>query len=101
MSESESEDEILDRIEAALRKIAGVSGAVRQAESDAPDREALTGKLDEIITRLRDGLGGVPPRAAAPVPSPVLEELPLPEDAPAQTPEEPDEAPPEIWPEGE
>jgi hypothetical protein len=58
MSESESEDEILDRIEAALRKIAGHSAAgLRPEASDAPDRTALAEKLDFIITRLREGLG--------------------------------------------
>jgi len=92
MSESESEDEILDRIEAALRKIADAPGAGRlleghALEGDASDRDALTEKLDGIIARLRDGLGlssrgleSVPPRIAS-------------EDAP------PDLAPPEIWPE--
>ena len=61
MSESESEDEILDRIEAALRKIAGVSpaalsGTVQTGEAEALDRAALTEKLDGIISKLRDGL---------------------------------------------
>jgi hypothetical protein len=64
MSESESEDEILDRIEAALRKIAGVPGGVRpsaspeagSAASEGLDRDALTTKLDGVIARLRDGL---------------------------------------------
>lgn len=60
MSESESEDEILDRIEAALRKIAN-AGAVRTG-GGVPDRESLTARLDEIITRLRDGLEAAPPR---------------------------------------
>ena len=58
MSESESEDEILDRIEAALRKIAGLSVAGHRPEaSEAPDHAALVEKLDGIITRLREGLG--------------------------------------------
>ena len=74
MSESESEDEILDRIEAALRKIAAVAGAVAPAaqpvEGDGLDRVALIEKLDGMITRLRDGLGALPAREAAPVPAP-------------------------------
>ncbi|HYP64000.1 MAG TPA: hypothetical protein VEQ16_08935 [Acidocella sp.] len=58
MSESESEDEILDRIEAALRKIAGLSNAAPRPEAgEAPDRAALVEKLDGIIARLREGLG--------------------------------------------
>jgi hypothetical protein len=71
MSESESEDEILDRIEAALRKIAGVSGAALSAaassraehlhESEVLDRAALTEKLEAIIARLHEGLGNVRP----------------------------------------
>ena len=61
MSESESEDEILDRIEAALRKIAGHSGTAPRPEGgDTLDRAALMEKLDGIIARLRDGLGGAP-----------------------------------------
>ena len=69
MSESESEDEILDRIEAALRKIAGMSGATRPGESEtfehaALDRAALTAKLDDIIARLRDGLENAQSRTA-------------------------------------
>jgi len=96
MSESESEDEILDRIEAALRKIADAPGAGRLLEghalegaheSDAPDRDALTEKLDGIIARLRDGLGGSL-RGSESVPARIASE-----DAP------PDVAPPEIWPE--
>jgi hypothetical protein len=66
MSESESEDEILDRIEAALRKIASVSGealsgTARPAEGEALDRAALTRKLDGIIARLHEGLDKVRP----------------------------------------
>jgi hypothetical protein len=61
MSESESEDEILDRIEAALRRIAGVSpaalsGTAQPGEGEALDRAVLTEKLDGIISKLRDGL---------------------------------------------
>ena len=61
MSEPESEDEILDRIEGALRRIA--SAAVRpaapptQADTAPPlDREALAATLDTVIARLRGGL---------------------------------------------
>jgi hypothetical protein len=66
MSESESEDEILDRIEAALRKIAGVSpaalaGIEYAGEGDKLDRAALTEKLDAIIARLHEGLTNVRP----------------------------------------
>ncbi len=61
MSESESEDEILDRIEAALRKIAGVppaalSGKAQTGGGEAFDRAVLTERLDGIIKKLRDGL---------------------------------------------
>ena len=87
MSESESEDEILDRIEAALRKIASAPAAARPAEGDAAGREILAEKLDDIITRLRDGLGGSL-RGSESVPARIASE-----DAP------PDVAPPEIWPE--
>ncbi len=90
MSESESEDEILDRIEAALRKIAGVPAAPRAAEGDALDRDALTGKLDGIIARRRDGLGAPVRAVPESVTAPLVEDALLPEDV----------APPEIWPEG-
>lgn len=59
MSEPESEDEILDRIEAALRKIASASSQPRARAPDgdtqeAPlDREALAATLDTVIARLR------------------------------------------------
>lgn len=66
MSESESEDEILDRIEAALRKIAGLSGGDRPAGDDAFNRAAFTEKLDGIIARLREGLAGPQPEAGEP-----------------------------------
>lgn len=60
MSESESEDEILDRIEAALRKIADVSGpalaGAARVEGEPLDRAALADKLDRIIARLQAGL---------------------------------------------
>ncbi|MDE2240567.1 MAG: hypothetical protein KGJ73_11670 [Rhodospirillales bacterium] len=58
MAESESEDEILDRIEEALRKIAGVSQDVkpRSGQGEALDRKALTEALDSVILRLREML---------------------------------------------
>jgi hypothetical protein len=70
MSESESEDEILDRIEAALRRIAGVSpaavsGTAQPGAAEAFDRAALTGKLDGIIAKLRDGLANSRPEPGA------------------------------------
>ncbi|WP_297366767.1 hypothetical protein [Acidocella sp.] len=71
MSESESEDEILARIETALRRIAqaGVSVPVGaeprvSAGDDALDRELLREALDEVIGKLRAGLEiGPPPKA--------------------------------------
>ena len=69
MSESESEDEILDRIEAALRKIAGVPPAALPGPArpglSALDRAALTGRLDGIISKLRDGLEKLRPEPGA------------------------------------
>ncbi len=66
MSESESEDEILDRIEAALRRIASAAEAGKTAPPageaidpealDRADRAALADALDGIIQRLRAGL---------------------------------------------
>lgn len=70
MSESESEDEILNRIEDALRKIASVTRNGKAAlpvphdpapQDPAPqeeelDREALASALDQVILRLRGGL---------------------------------------------
>jgi hypothetical protein len=56
MSESESEDEILDRIELALRKIAGLSGPRSDGEDTGLDRAALANRLDKLIVRLREGL---------------------------------------------
>jgi len=58
MSESESEDEILDRIEAALRKIGSLS---KPAGGDGLDRAALAEGLDHVISRLRAALDAVPP----------------------------------------
>lgn len=58
MSESESEDEILNRIEEALRKIAGAThgGKSSLAGDEALDREALAATLDKVIARLRGEL---------------------------------------------
>lgn len=58
MSESESEDEILDRIEAALRKIASLS---KPAGGETLDRAILAEGLDQVITRLRTTLDEVRP----------------------------------------
>jgi hypothetical protein len=52
MTDSETEDEILLRIETALRKIGTLA---RPARPDI-DRSALLTSLDMIITRLRNGL---------------------------------------------
>ena len=56
MPESESEDEILDRIEVALRKIATVAQAPKPADGREIDRVALAKSLDMLISRLRNGL---------------------------------------------
>ena len=56
MPESESEDEILDRIETALRKIATLAQAPKPAVGREIDREALAKSLDMLIARLRSGL---------------------------------------------
>jgi hypothetical protein len=58
MSESETEDEILDRIEAALRQIASLA---KPAGDEAPDRAALAEGLDQVIARLRTALDELPP----------------------------------------
>lgn len=81
MSESESEDEILDRIEAALRKIAGHAGAASQpAGEDAFDRAAVTEKLDDIIAKLRGALEGAAPRHVESAPPYVADAPATPED---------------------
>ena len=56
MPESESEDEILDRIEVALRRIAGAVQAAKLAPKRDIDREALAHSLDMLVARLRAGL---------------------------------------------
>ena len=72
MPESETEDQILDRIEDALRKIAGATASRAAAlpvpalvsapepepvkGDDALDREALASALEIVIARLRGAL---------------------------------------------
>jgi hypothetical protein len=56
MSEFETEDEVLDRIEAALRKIAALSQPVKPGAMSGDEREALAVTLDRLIARLREGL---------------------------------------------
>jgi hypothetical protein len=68
MSESESEEEILVRIEAALMKISTIAHAPRataplRADDGRFDRAALVHSLDLLIARLRAGLE---PHAPAP-----------------------------------
>ncbi len=53
MPDSETEDEILTRIEKALQKIAAVG---KPTASGGIDRTALTLALDGMIARLRGGL---------------------------------------------
>jgi hypothetical protein len=60
MPESETEAETLERLEAALRKIAG---AAHRPVNVAPDRAALTAALDKAISRLRAGLNPAPPNS--------------------------------------
>ncbi len=62
MPESESEDDILDRIEVALRKIATIAQVSRPATGPEIDRAALAKSLDMLISRLRNGLE--PPHTA-------------------------------------
>jgi hypothetical protein len=56
MPESESEDEILDRIEVALRRIAGAVQTAKPHSKREIDREALARSLELLIVRLRAGL---------------------------------------------
>jgi hypothetical protein len=58
MTESETEAEILERLEVALRRIAGAAHAPRRPAAAGPaiDRDALTASLDMLIARLRAGL---------------------------------------------
>lgn len=67
MSNPESEDEIIDRIEDALRRIAsasarsGVQPPPGDAQTTPLDREALAATLDTVIARLRGGLAAPRP----------------------------------------
>ena len=56
MPESESEDEILERIEAALRKVAAIAQVSKPAAGREINRAALAKSLDMLIARLRTGL---------------------------------------------
>jgi hypothetical protein len=59
MTESETEAEILERLEVALRRIASAAHAPRRpapASDPAIDRDALAASLDMMIARLRAGL---------------------------------------------
>jgi hypothetical protein len=61
MTESETEAEIMDRLEVALRRIASAAHAPRRAavpvaNGDGIDRVALIHTLDTLIARLRAGL---------------------------------------------
>ncbi|MDD2795596.1 hypothetical protein [Acidocella sp.] len=56
MPESESEDEILERIEIALRKIAGLAQPAKPPAGPEFDREAVARSLDTVIEHLRAGL---------------------------------------------
>jgi hypothetical protein len=56
MPDTETEDEILERIEIALRKIAAVAQAPKPATGREIDRAALAKSLDMLILRLRSGL---------------------------------------------
>ena len=55
-SESESEDEILERIETALRKISLMAQAPKLPVGRELDHVALARSLDLLIARLRAGL---------------------------------------------
>jgi hypothetical protein len=60
MPESETEDEILDRIETALRKISAIAQAPKSTQAKDGgreiDRAVLAKSLDMLISRLRGGL---------------------------------------------
>ncbi len=56
MPESESEDEILERIESALRRISAVAHATKPVAAGGLNHAALVQSLDMIIARLRAGL---------------------------------------------
>jgi hypothetical protein len=67
MPDSETEEQTLERIEAALRKIAAIAQAPKPAAGGAIDRAALARSLDMMINRLRSGLESHKP---APEPEP-------------------------------
>ncbi len=56
MTESETEEETLARLEAALRRIAELAGAPKPMNQPEIDRKALVKTLDTLIERLRTGL---------------------------------------------
>jgi hypothetical protein len=56
MSETETEAETLERLEAALLRIADLARPRHQADSHDFDRAALIKSLDSMIARLRAGL---------------------------------------------
>ncbi len=56
MADSETEEQTLDRIEAALKKIATAAQAPKPAGGGGIDRAALAQSLDLLISRLRSGL---------------------------------------------
>jgi len=59
MTESETELETIDRLEAALIKIAAAQAPKPPAAPDL-DRDALKQSLDSLITRLRAALAPLP-----------------------------------------
>jgi hypothetical protein len=59
MSETETEAETLERLEAALLRIAHLARPQSQGGSHDIDRAALIKSLDSMISRLRAGL--IPP----------------------------------------
>ncbi|MDE8348739.1 MAG: hypothetical protein POG74_04545 [Acidocella sp.] len=56
MTESETEDETLERLEHALRRIAEMANAPREAGEPGIDRKAVLKTLDTLIERLRTGM---------------------------------------------
>ncbi|HQT38313.1 MAG TPA: hypothetical protein PK231_02730 [Acidocella sp.] len=56
MTESETEDETLERLERALRRISEIASAPRVDGEAGIDRKAVLKTLDTLIERLRTGL---------------------------------------------
>lgn len=56
MTEDESEDEIIDRIEQALHRLTIGTKPKRQTAPQEVDQKALAHSLDMLISRLRTGL---------------------------------------------